>query len=192
MCYVSLVWSMGRFMAVLWVVLYFYVGDSSEAARSIHRRKTAVNLLQVTDDSSVFHSLFCFKIPLPWERIKIRQTLQPFPVWSHRQNLGLNSALPLKDSDTAWDFKLLTLSFSRWHQYPRNKTIYLESQNYILKKTLLTWVFFWAPSSEENSEEFLQGKFVKFVARSFDFSSKRQLSIFFNFHFSFVHFIGAC
>ena len=28
-----------------------------------------------------------------------------FPVWSHRQNLGLNSAcaLPLKDSNTAWD-----------------------------------------------------------------------------------------
>ena len=79
------------------------VGDSSEAARPIHRRKTAVNLLQGTDDSSVFHSLFCFKILLHWERIKIRQTLQPFPVWSHRQNLGLSSALPLKDSDTAWD-----------------------------------------------------------------------------------------
>ena len=83
--------------------LYIKFGNSSEAARPIHRRKTAVNSLHVTDDSSVFHSLFCFKIPLHWERIKSRQTLQLFPVWSHWQNLGLNSALPLKDSDTAWD-----------------------------------------------------------------------------------------
>ena len=43
-----------------------------------------------------------------------------FPVWSHRQNLGLNSAcaLPLKDSDTAWDSNYShsgweTVSFSR-------------------------------------------------------------------------------
>ena len=32
-----------------------------------------------------------------------------FLVWSHRQNLGLNSALLLKGSDTARDSKLLTL-----------------------------------------------------------------------------------
>ena len=45
------------------------------------------------------------------------------------------------------------------------------------------------PSPEENSDKFIQGKFL---AWSFDFfSSKRQLSIFFNLHFSFVHFIGA-
>ena len=44
--------------------LYIKFGNSSEAARPIHRRKTAVNSLHVTDDSSVFHSLFCFKIPL--------------------------------------------------------------------------------------------------------------------------------
>ena len=44
------------------------------------------------------------------------------------------------------------------------------------------------PSLEENSDKFIQGKFL---AWSFDFfSSKRQLSIFFNLHFSFVHFIG--
>ena len=43
-----------------------------------------------------------------------------FPVWSRRQNLGLNSAcaLPLKDSDTAWDSNYShsgweTVSFSR-------------------------------------------------------------------------------
>ena len=29
-----------------------------------------------------------------------------FPVWSHRKNLGLNSALPLKDSDTALDTQI--------------------------------------------------------------------------------------
>ena len=45
------------------------------------------------------------------------------------------------------------------------------------------------PSCEENSDKFIQGKFV---ASSFDFfSSKQQLSFFFNFHFSFAHFIGA-
>ena len=30
-----------------------------------------------------------------------------FPVWSHRLNLGLNCALPLKDSNTAWDSNYL-------------------------------------------------------------------------------------
>ena len=45
------------------------------------------------------------------------------------------------------------------------------------------------PSREENSDKFIQGKFVPW---SFDFfSSKHQLSIFLNFHFSFAHFIGA-
>ena len=44
------------------------------------------------------------------------------------------------------------------------------------------------PSPEENSDKFIQGKFL---AWSFDFfSSTWQLSIFFNFHFSYVHFIG--
>ena len=43
-----------------------------------------------------------------------------FPVWSHRLRLGLNSALPLKDSDTAWDSNYShsgweTVSCSRWH-----------------------------------------------------------------------------
>ena len=43
-------------------------------------------------------------------------------------------------------------------------------------------------SREENSDQFIQGKFV---ALSFVFfPSKRQLSIFFNFHLSSVHFIG--
>ena len=43
-------------------------------------------------------------------------------------------------------------------------------------------------SREENSDYFIQGKFV---AGSFVFfPSKWQLSIFFNFHFSSVHFIG--
>ena len=42
------------------------------------------------------------------------------PVWSHRLRLGLNSSLPLKDSDTAWDSNYShsgweTLSCSRWH-----------------------------------------------------------------------------
>ena len=50
-----------------------------------------------------------------------------FPVWSHRLRLGLNSALPLKDSDTAWDSNYShsgweAVSCSRWHQYPRKKT----------------------------------------------------------------------
>ena len=49
-------------------------------------------------------------------------------------------------------------------------------------------MFFWAPSLEENNDEFPQGKFV---AWSFNFPSKRQLRIFFNFNFSFVYFIGA-
>ena len=44
-----------------------------------------------------------------------------------RQNLGLNSALPFKDSDTTWDSNYShpgweTVSCSRWHQYPRKKT----------------------------------------------------------------------
>ena len=53
------------------------------------------------------------------------------------------------------------------------------------QNTLLTQFFFWAPAAakENSDDEFLQGKFV---AWSFDFSSKRQLSIFFNFHFSLV------
>ena len=44
-----------------------------------------------------------------------------------RQNLGLNSALPFKDSDTTWDSNYShsgweTVSCSRWHQYARKKT----------------------------------------------------------------------
>ena len=55
MCYVSPVWSMGRFMAFLWVVLetvfslyikFTKFRDSSEPARRIHRTKTTVNSLQ--------------------------------------------------------------------------------------------------------------------------------------------------
>ena len=61
----------------------------------------------VTHDSSAFHSWSCFKTPLHREQIKGRQSLNwisvTFPVWRHRQNLGLNSALPLRDSNTAWD-----------------------------------------------------------------------------------------
>ena len=55
----------------------------------IHRRKTAVNSLEllqsppnsalVTHDSTPFHSLSCFKTPLYRERIKGRKSLQPFP-----------------------------------------------------------------------------------------------------------------
>ena len=51
-----------------------YKGLPSEAARQIHRRKTAVNSLQRlqlppkfrlgTRDSSAFHSSSCFKMPL--------------------------------------------------------------------------------------------------------------------------------
>ena len=55
-------------------------------------------------------------------------------------------------------------------------------------KTSLTQSFLWAPIRKENSDKFVQGKVV---AWSFDFSSKSQLSIFFNFHFSLVYFIGA-
>ena len=36
-----------------------------------------------------------------------------------------------------------------------------------------------------------KGGAVEKTENSFDFSSKRQLIIFFNFHFSFEHFIGA-
>ena len=43
-------------------------------------------------------------------------------------------------------------------------------------------------SREENSDSFIQGKFVAWFFLFF--SSKRQLSVFSNFHFSFVHFIG--
>ena len=43
-------------------------------------------------------------------------------------------------------------------------------------------------SREENSDLFIQGKFVAWTCVFFP--SKRQLSIFFNFHFSSVHFIG--
>ena len=101
------------------------VGDPSEAARRIHRRKTAVNSLQrlqsppnsfwVTHDSSASHSWSCFKTHLHRERIKGRQSLQPSPseAIDRTQNLGLNSTLPFKDSDTTWDLllrlKLLTL-----------------------------------------------------------------------------------
>ena len=65
----------------------------------------------------------------------------------------------------------------------------IETQkNYLLNLVLLGFSSA-DPSPEENGDKFIQGKFL---ARSFDFfSSKRQLSIFFNFHFSFVHFIGA-
>ena len=43
-----------------------------------------------------------------------------FPVWSHRLRFGLNSALALTDSDTAWDSNYShsgweTVSCSRWH-----------------------------------------------------------------------------
>ena len=48
------------------------------------------------------------------------------------------------------------------------------------------------PSADSSREEKVINSFRgKFVAWSFVFfPSKRQLSIFFNFHFSFVHFIG--
>ena len=46
------------------------------------------------------------------------------------------------------------------------------------------------PSPEENSDRFIQGKFLAWSV-DFFFSSKWQLSIFFNFHFSFVHFVDA-
>ena len=49
-------------------------------------------------------------------------------------------------------------------------------------------VFLLSYQPQKNSNEFPQDKFVDW---SFHFSSKRQLSIFFNFHFSFVYFIGA-
>ena len=49
------------------------------------------------------------------------------PHWSTEGKRPLNSALPLKDSDTAWDSNYShsgweTVSCSRWHQYPRKKT----------------------------------------------------------------------
>ena len=52
MCSVSPVWSTGRFVAVLCKRLSLYigiyqVGHFSEAGRQIHRRKTAVNSLQL-------------------------------------------------------------------------------------------------------------------------------------------------
>ena len=52
MCYVSPVWSTGRFVAVLCKRFSLYigiyqVGHFSEAGRLIHRRKTAVNSLQL-------------------------------------------------------------------------------------------------------------------------------------------------
>ena len=52
MCYVSLVWSTGRFVAVLCKRFSLYIGIYqvryfSEAARLIHRGKTAVNSLQL-------------------------------------------------------------------------------------------------------------------------------------------------
>ena len=55
------------------------------------------------------------------------QICTTFPVGSHRQNLGLNSALPLKDSDAAWNSNYShsgweTVSCSSWHQYTRKKT----------------------------------------------------------------------
>ena len=78
------------------------VGHSSEAARLIHRRKTAVNSLQllqsppnsgyVTHDSSPFHSLPCFKTPLLRERIKGRQSLQTFPI----EAIDINSLTELR------------------------------------------------------------------------------------------------
>ena len=49
-------------------------------------------------------------------------------------------------------------------------------------------VFLLSYQVQKSSDEFPQGKFVDW---SSDFSSKRQLSVFFNFHFSFVYFIGA-
>ena len=83
-------------------------GDSSAAVRWIHWKKTAVNSLQrlqsppnstwVTHDSSAFHSWSFFKTHLHRQRIKGRLSLQ-----SYRQNLSLNSALPLKDSAPTWD-----------------------------------------------------------------------------------------
>ena len=46
---------------------------------------------------------------------------------NYKRRKNLNSALPLKDSDTAWDSNYPhsgweTVPCSRWHQYPRKKT----------------------------------------------------------------------
>ena len=65
------------------------VGDSSEAAQGIHRRKTAVNSLQcsnclqilrryITHESSSFHSWSFFKTHLHRERIKGANVCKPF------------------------------------------------------------------------------------------------------------------
>ena len=96
-------WSTGRFITVLWVLckrfsLYkkVYQGwafQRSGSTDSLQLLQSPPNSSQVTHDSSSFHSLSCFKTPLHRERIKGRKSLQ----------LGLNSALPLPDSDTAWD-----------------------------------------------------------------------------------------
>ena len=58
-----------------------------------------------------------------------------------------------------------------------------------LKSSLIQFFFYAHPSREENSDKFIQGQFCRLIF--WIFSSKRQLSIFFNFHFSFVHFIDA-
>ena len=70
-------------------------------------------------------------------------------------------------------------------QNETNCTLHLGLKSW---KTSLTLFFFWATSRKKNSDEFPQGKLVDWSSH---FSSKRQLSIFFNFHFSFVYFIGA-
>ena len=96
-------------------------------------KKPIVSVTYENERISIKNSLPYLKCVLRLSCV-VHGQIYGLPDWSHRLSLGLNSALPLKDSDTAWDSNYShsgweTVSCSRWHQYPRKKTtIYFESR----------------------------------------------------------------
>ena len=104
-------------------------GYSSKAAKWICLRKTPVNLNQmlhyipnsvwITEDtcSSAFHLWCLLKWHLHRKPIKGRQSLQTFPIWSHRKRLYLTSFY-LKDIHSFQGINLMGIQLTHtWLTY---------------------------------------------------------------------------
>ena len=96
---------LNSFPSIMW--RFTKVGNPSKAAQRIHRRKTAAYfapMAPVASNSRLRNRRqFCFPFVIVLQDAFASRTNQRSPVWSHRQNLGLNSSSPLRDSNTAWD-----------------------------------------------------------------------------------------
>ena len=89
-------------------------------------KKPIVSLTYENERISIKNSLPYLKCVLRLSCV-VHGQIYGLPDWSHWLSLGLNSALSLKDSDTAWDSNYShsgweTVPCSRWHQYKTTVT----------------------------------------------------------------------